>query len=789
MPKKELQPDIAALEKTLEAAPDKRSRASALAALALALANLDMPRASRLAEEGLALAEAVKDLPATASCLLTLASCNHAQGQWALAVELAERSRTLFSQSGDGLGEARSTQAIGMTLMQLVRYQDALPVLQDGLALYQQQGDRRGEALALSNLGNLYMHLNDAAEAASYLEQSLSLSRQEGDRRVQAGALLGIINLRSLRGDHRAMLEATQESLSLFQAEGNAHGAAVSLAYMGDAYQRLSDYSASLDAFLQALELSRKHKLAYMEGGVLRGIGIIYAELGDQMTAIEYHLKSLELNESLGVINNAAAALESLGNAYGRLGNYSKALLYFQRAIAYAQRVGNRSGEARLLAQVGLVYLRLNQPADALLCYQNGLRLCAEAGDRDGEMRLRQGLGNYHVARHAYAEALTEYARALALAESLSSRDIEQSVHKTLSETHQAMGNDREARRHLQEAEDIKAQIFNSDVARETKRLIVEHEVSEAADNLGAASVAFRKASEQRTEKLLAVAAQPETPVDVRLRAGLAKDRGVYISAFGDLKVWIAGRKIEDKSWQGKKTKAVFKRLLIDYASPVSMDEIADSIWPDATPDKAQNLCMAAISYLRKALEPELKFGKASRYIVNRNGGYALTFDSAPDGTTAWLSVESHIDFMEFRKHISAARNAARDKASSPEALNGALHHYGDAARLYTADFLKEDLYEEWTALMRESLKSDLLEALEFLMQESVVQGNSDAAILNARLILEKDALHEGAYAALIRLYQTQGNAAGLQKLVAQCRAAYRAELGIDLPPRLAKLL
>src|SRR5215475_12370675 len=115
----------------------------------------------------------------------------------------------------------------------------------------------------------------------------------------------------------------------------------------------------------------------------------------------------------------------------------------------------------------------------------------------------------------------------------------------------------------------------------------------------------------------------------------------------------------------------------------MSREQLMDFLWPELGPEAAANNLHKVIHLARHALEPGLKAGADSRFILTQDHQVMLR---APQ--------QVRIDVDEFERQAAGANK--RDEATSYEA----------ALALYVGDLLIEDLYEDWAAGRRERLRA-----------------------------------------------------------------------------------
>jgi LuxR family transcriptional regulator, maltose regulon positive regulatory protein len=154
---------------------------------------------------------------------------------------------------------------------------------------------------------------------------------------------------------------------------------------------------------------------------------------------------------------------------------------------------------------------------------------------------------------------------------------------------------------------------------------------------------------------------------------------GLKINVFGEFRVRRGEHLIERREWSGQRTRSLLKLLLTRPGYAFSRDEILEALWPRTPPAAAEKSLRVTVSLLRKVLEPDLRRGSDSHYVLSRRPGYV--FDRQAD---CWVDTW---EFEEHQQRAEEAREAAR--------LDEAIGEYRAALDLARGEFLAEDLYEE----------------------------------------------------------------------------------------------
>jgi two-component SAPR family response regulator len=252
------------------------------------------------------------------------------------------------------------------------------------------------------------------------------------------------------------------------------------------------------------------------------------------------------------------------------------------------------------------------------------------------------------------------------------------------------------------------------------------------------------------------------------LPSGSSNAPRVLVQTFGGLSVTVEGVMLHEKDWHNFKTAAVFKLLLINHRKVVTLDELIESIWHDVVQRSAEVMVFTAIAFIRRLFEPNLKHGRASRYVLNHEAGYELNLGQS--------SQEYRYDAEDFERLIQKAKTTRN------------VRDFEEAIALYHDDFLKNNLNDEWAAYKRQTLKDMYLFALLELTRTAFNEKNFTDAALYAQKMISADSLYEEAYAFSIRSYLAQNRLTDAKRIAEHCNTAFQKILGEPAPKTILDL-
>lgn len=210
-----------------------------------------------------------------------------------------------------------------------------------------------------------------------------------------------------------------------------------------------------------------------------------------------------------------------------------------------------------------------------------------------------------------------------------------------------------------------------------------------------------------------------------------------------------------------KKIGALLGHLAYHLPGPHPRETLCDLLWPEAEREASLHNLRAALSSLRRHLEPPdvppQTVLLATRATVELNAEAVVT------------------DVSQLRQALAAAKRA-EEPAARADSLTRAV-------ALYEGPLL-EGYYEEWVIPERERLSEVILQALVWLSRHHSETGDLDAALDYGRRAVTIDPLREEVQRNLIWLYARAGYTDTALRHYRRLREALRQELKVDPDPR-----
>ena len=232
----------------------------------------------------------------------------------------------------------------------------------------------------------------------------------------------------------------------------------------------------------------------------------------------------------------------------------------------------------------------------------------------------------------------------------------------------------------------------------------------------------------------------------------------VRVRLLGRLGIEHGQRWLDGSALPGRQGRIVLAYLALCHY-PVSRDELADVVWPDALTAAWERDLSAVVSKVRAALD-SVDLGSLLHGAL---GCYELQLPP-----TSRVDVEDAVRFVEDAE--SAWRVGNRDLAVPAAAT---------AANLARRPFLPAER-GLWIERRRDDLRGTLLRALNVLAQGLSGGPHMDDALGYAKEAIALDPYRETSYVQLMRLHMSQGNRAEALRAYEQCRSLLAHDLGVS---------
>src|SRR5215510_7866631 len=111
---------------------------------------------------------------------------------------------------------------------------------------------------------------------------------------------------------------------------------------------------------------------------------------------------------------------------------------------------------------------------------------------------------------------------------------------------------------------------------------------------------------------------------NIELNSQFSASLTLTIRLLGPFELFVGDSPEPSHRWPRRKPKLLVKLLALQPRAQLHREQIIDMLWPDADFEAGANNLHKAIHAARRALEPELKSGSGSQFIIGRDNIVAL---------------------------------------------------------------------------------------------------------------------------------------------------------------------
>ncbi|MGW7293536.1 AfsR/SARP family transcriptional regulator [Streptomyces xiamenensis] len=303
----------------------------------------DYAEARAAAAESLRTAEQHNDSDIQCEALHQLALVSHYTGGDRQALSLIRRALNLRSRNPNSFQRARILNTMGISLLNLDQYQEALTVFIDALTEFRAAGDRRGQYRSLNNVAALQEKLGHLNKARTTYEEAAAMALAIGSRVEYATLQMNLAGVMLKTRDIEQATDLYQQALPTFREAGERRRESISLNGLGGCLQLAGRARESLTYHLSALEIARQLGAANEEVQALRGLGEAEHRTGSYLESAQHLDSSLSLARRIQSPSEEAETLVALGNLKHTLGLAEEAESLHRQADAIVTQLNSPS--------------------------------------------------------------------------------------------------------------------------------------------------------------------------------------------------------------------------------------------------------------------------------------------------------------------------------------------------------------------------------------------------------------------------------------------------------------
>lgn len=213
----------------------------------------------------------------------------------------------------------------------------------------------------------------------------------------------------------------------------------------------------------------------------------------------------------------------------------------------------------------------------------------------------------------------------------------------------------------------------------------------------------------------------------------------------------------------GRQQRVVLARMAFEDGNPVTVDELADALWPRDRGRSWEGALRGIISKVRAFLG---QIGEDTARVDSTGHGYQLRCDA-----------HLMVDLWTARTELTVAEASIREDQPDRACRSARL-----AVELLDAPLL-HGIEGEWIDDHRHHLALQRVRALRALARAESLLGHHEAAVDAAAGAVEVDALDECSHRVLMLAHQAAGNRGGALAAYQRCRRCLATTLGVSPCP------
>jgi DNA-binding SARP family transcriptional activator len=221
---------------------------------------------------------------------------------------------------------------------------------------------------------------------------------------------------------------------------------------------------------------------------------------------------------------------------------------------------------------------------------------------------------------------------------------------------------------------------------------------------------------------------------------------------------------VDERVLPGRQPRLALALLVVERERPVTVEELAENLWPEQRPETWQTALRGVVSRVRGFV---VAAGLGPRELVHAHAG---TYQLLP--TT---DLEVDIERAVADADLAGAALAADDATGAAD--------LAARARSVLARPLLPGVGSPWVEAERRELALALHRALDVLGEARLRLGDHSGAATAAEAAIAADPFRESAYRLLIRSLDAAGDGAAGLRVYDRCRVLLADELGVDPAP------
>lgn len=490
-----------------------------------------------------------------------------------------------------------------------------------------------------------------------------------------------------------------------------------------------------------------------------------------QLAAIHYfvgeinkaqQLCSDSLNESLMIKDHDMVCknLSLKAMLCSEMGKWEEAVQFAQEALSYPGTYSNYHPHHMSLCVLAEIYLSRNNLLKAYSLIQEALKISEQSYDCSIIFPYRL-MGKYYRLKGEYQEAFNWFKKAESIAVQYHLEYDHGKICLEMAATFLETGQWKEAESCASKSSGyLTHNVYLSCKVRQLQiklwRKMGKHSLAVVMQN------ELERICQNKNYYWLSPRAESETRSSLVVKEN--NDAPLSIRVLGKLEIKCGEQFVTLK----RKSSLRLLQYMINYReSKLTKDSIIDEIFPEASFETVNNQFYVTLSYLRKALEPQLKSGRDSIFIKQSGEHYSLYLDHID------------LDIHEFTQLVH------KGEAASPSERLDKLKR---AEHLYRGDYFEEYPYVSFLEPEREKYRFYYLKIIQELAGYYWDQSDYQQGIAYFEKALKKEPYEESVYLEYMERLLEANLTLQAQKVSELYQKFIEKELGIPVQAKLQEM-
>lgn len=293
-------------------------------------------------------------------------------------------ARSISEAEGYTAGNARALTGLGVAESFRNKPSKALELLNKSLSLFDSIGDLVGQADALTNIGHVISDLGERRKALDYFARAAEKAAEGRDPRKQAIAQAAMGLMQTALGEMESSRESHKKAVETLTTIGDRISLGIALNSLGYLNQVLGDYQYALACYSRSLDVAKKSRQLRRQAISLGLMGRLYESNGDGITALRHYEERLRISGVARDPRQQAYALADMGSVYDSMGRINIAVSCYRRSMSISRSLNHPRVLAFATNNLGRAYHRLRNYTKASKLYQRARDLIIAAGDLRG---------------------------------------------------------------------------------------------------------------------------------------------------------------------------------------------------------------------------------------------------------------------------------------------------------------------------------------------------------------------------------------------------------------------